>query len=316
MKSVVIAVAAVSCWAASSDCWAGQIGNSPKDNLVVVARVNGEPVTGAEFQRMLSHPLTRNQLQQELGVEDPDPKELERLALRRLIHRRLMLQEAGRRKIAVTDEDLDKVIASLRRRFVDLKDFGVWMKEQGLDDRSLFETIRAEMLATRVAGALVAGVGLTEAQVREYYEAHKEDLKTEEVRIQIIAVKERAEAEEIQAALGKGEDFGRLAQRRSLGQRAARGGDVGWVNSEVLRPPMREAVSTLKPGEAIGPLPRGDEFLIVRLHERRTGRTKSLVEARPEIEPSLLAPKQQKALQSWLAEQEKKSKIEVFLQTE
>src|SRR5574342_218705 len=42
----------------------------------IVARVNGEAVTRAEWQRMLADHLVRQQLQRELGVQDPDRKEL------------------------------------------------------------------------------------------------------------------------------------------------------------------------------------------------------------------------------------------------
>jgi len=268
----------------------------------IVARVNGETVTRAEFQRMLGS----------LELQDPDAKDLESQAIRNLIHRRLILQEAARRDFTVSEKDHDKALSSLRRRFEDLKSFGAWMKDQGLDDKSLRQTIREGMLTARVTGALVEKVRVTEDLVEQYYAAHKKELKTEDVWIQIIAVKEKAAAEVIQAALRKGEDFGRLAQRQSVGLRAERGGDVGWVNSETLPPPMREAVSGLTPGEAIGPLPRGEEFLIVRLHERRPGRAKTLDEARPEIEAVLLAQKQQEAIQAWLSKQEKKSKIEVL----
>jgi parvulin-like peptidyl-prolyl isomerase len=283
-----------------------------KPDVAVVARVNGEAITKAEFHRMLGNPVTRQQLQQELGAKEPGSKDLERLAMRKLIHRRLMLQEASRRNIAVTNEELDKGMAALRRRFDDLKSFGQWMKDQGLDEPSLFATLREEMVATRTAGALVAGVRLTEEDVLTYYQSHKEDLEIEEVWIQVIAVKDKKAVDEIQKALKKGADFGRLAQQRSHGLRAAEGGNVGWVNAATLWPPMRDAVSTLKPGEAVGPLQQAEDFLIVRLQERRRGRTKTLAEARPEIEPLALAQKQQAALQAWVTEQEKKAKIEVF----
>ncbi|MDP2997119.1 MAG: peptidyl-prolyl cis-trans isomerase [Bryobacterales bacterium] len=281
---------------------AGSLWGAKDAEPEIVARVNGEPVTKAELQRTLAS----------LERQEADSKALERVVLQNLIHRRLILQEAARRSLTVTEKDQDKALASLRRRFEDLKSLGAWMREQGLDDRSLHETLRDGMLVARVTAALVEKVRVAEEQVEQHYAAHKEDLKTEEVWIQIIAVKEKAAAEEIQAALRKGEDFGRLAQQRSRGLRATRGGDVGWVNSETLWPAMREAVGTLKPGQAVGPLERGEEFLVVRLHQRRPGRTKTLDEARSEIEASLLTQKQQEAIQAWLAEQEKKSKVEVF----
>ena len=313
MKTLLFAVAvAGSAWASADAASAPQTGSPTKADTTVVARVNGDAVTRAELTRMLNSPGTPGKLQQEFGVADIKQKDLERLAVRSLVRRRLMLQEAVRRNLVVTDEELDRGMTSLRRRFADLRNFGIWMKEEGLDDQSLFETLRAEMLVTRLAGALVADVRVTEEQIRKYYDAYKKDLNTEEVWLQIIVVKSSDEAKQIQAALAKGDDFGRLAQRRSVGVRAARGGDAGWVQSETLWAPMRDAVSTLKPGQAIGPLQRGNEFLVVRLHERRPGRTKSLGEARAEIERRLLAEKQQTALRTWLIEQEKKSNVEVF----
>ena len=191
------------------------------------------------------------------------------------------------------------------------------MHERGLNDQSLFEAVRTEMLTVRARTALVEEVRLSEEQVLEYYEANKKVLKTPgDVRLRIIAVKDKAAAEKILADLRKGEDFAALARKRSTGKRAMMGGDTGWVNPQTLPPPLRKSVGALKPGEIGSPLQKDDEFLIVGLVGRRTARTKSLVEARPEIERRLLAAKQQEAFQAWLSEQEKKSKIEVFLQPE
>jgi parvulin-like peptidyl-prolyl isomerase len=279
----------------------------------VVARVNGETVTRAQFDRMVANPLTLRQARQELGVEEPDRKELERLAMRKLVHLRLLVQEAGRRKITVPQKELDEAITALRRRFDDLKDFGAWVKQQGLNDPELFETVRTDMLAKRVTAALAKGVRLTEDEAREYYEAHKEELIIgEEVRIRIIAVKDKAAAEEIVAALRKGEDFGRLARQRSLGMRAAQGGDTGWVDSRTLPPLLQTAVGPLSAGDAVGPLKKGDEeFLIVGLRGRRPLRAKSLAEARPEIERRLMPAKHRMVVEAWLTQQERESKIEM-----
>jgi len=85
------------------------------------------------------------------------------------------------------------------------------------------------------------------------------------------------------------------------------------VTAEALSPSVRDAVASLKPGEAVGPLPSGEDFLIVRLHQRRPGRAKTLAEARPEIERRLLQIEQHAALREWLREQEKTAKVEVLV---
>jgi parvulin-like peptidyl-prolyl isomerase len=214
--------------------------------------------------------------------------------------------------MTVSEKELDKAIVTLRRRFADLEGFGEWMKSQGLTDKSLMESIRADVVADRVRAALVKDVSVTDGQVRQYYEAHKEQLKSPEVRLQVIVVKEKAAADEALKALRETKDFASVARKRSLGRHAAKGGDMGWVALETLSPTLRKLVSAMKVGQTGGPLQKGDEFLIVRLAERRPGKTKTLAEAKARIEPYLLALKRQEVLRDWLKEKEKKAKVEVL----
>jgi parvulin-like peptidyl-prolyl isomerase len=279
----------------------------------IVAKVNGEPVARAEWRRMLTAPVERAQLVQELGGEQPDDDKLGRLALEKLIHRRLLLQEAARRGFDVTEKELDAAVASLRSGYGDLRSFGAWMQERGLDDNTLFDTIRAGTLVARVRAALVEKVRVTDEEVRRYHRSHEQEVRTEEARLQIIVVDSRATAAAIMAELRNGKAFAGVARKRSLGARAAQGGDTGWVEVDALPPPLREVVGTLEPRQAVGPVQRGGEFLVVRLGERRPGRAKGLAEARPDIERRLLPAKQQETVQRWLAERERKSDIEVLL---
>jgi len=90
---------------------------------------------------------------------------------------------------------------------------------------------------------------------------------------------------------------------------------MGWVNFQTLPPPLQRAVGKIEAGDVAGPLPKGtDEFLIVGLEGRRPVRAKSLAEAQPEIKRRLLPAKQQEAVQAWITGQEKKSKIEVYVE--
>jgi parvulin-like peptidyl-prolyl isomerase len=277
-----------------------------------IARVDGEPVTRAELERMAGNPLTLEQARQELGVERPAPADLERIALRNVVRRRLLIREARRRGIRVTDRELDREIASLRRRFDALRSFGAWMKEQGLDEGSLFEAVREDMAVERVRAALEEGVRVSEDDVRRRYAAREAELAPAEVRLQIIAVRDEATAREVVAALRRGEDFGRLARQRSSGIRARQGGDTGWVRADALASPLREAVAVLEPGESRGPLRRGPDLLVVRLNERRRGAARPLAEVRPELERGLLREKRQAAVEAWLAEREAGSRIELL----
>lgn len=273
----------------------------------IVARVNGDPVTRAELQRVLADRSMRRRLQQEFGLQESDSKELIRLAVRMLVSQRLILQEAGRRGITVAEQDLDRIVAALRRRP---------KYTNRLDERSFRESLRTRILETRARAALVEGVRLSEEQVQAYYEAHREDLKTAEaVWLRIITVEDEEAAEEILATLKKaGEAGGDVREQAMQFIGADQGTDMGWVDPQTLPPPVREAVGSLKAGESSRPVQTDAGLLIVRLEDRRPAQRVSLADARPQIEQRLLTAKRQQALQDWLLEQEKHSRIEVFLQ--
>ena len=282
----------------------------------IVAQVNGDAVTRAELQRVQVDLVALRKLQGDRNNEQPDGDELKNLAVESLIWRRLLLQEADRRNFTVSEDELDQALTELRRRFESLESFGAWMKERDLDDRALLESIRADVLAMRVRAALTEGVEVSEEQVAGIYASHKEDLSIgEEVRLRIIVVKSEAAAREILTALREGVSFSRLARQRSLGLRAAQGGDTGWVNTQMLPPTLHRAVSILKPGEASSPLQRDTvEFLIIGLQARRPALAKNLDAARAVIERRLLVAKQQETVHIWLQNQERQSTIEVFPQ--
>lgn len=281
----------------------------------IVARVNGAAVTRQELQSILGDSLEERSLLQELGAEKPKEKDLELLAVRKLIRHRLFLQEAERLGFTVTEAELDQSLLVLRKRFEDLAQFGAWMQGRGLDDQSLLDTLRSQILMTKVWERLSEGVMVSTEQVKAYYETHKENLFLgEEVRLRIIAVQNAEAAEEILAKLKKGESFVRLAREKSLGLRAFQGGDTGWVNYKTLSPVLQQAVSLLQAGDVSGPLQRSpEEYLLVGLEGRRSLPAKNLAQARPVIEQRLLAEERRKVVDAWLEEQEREAQIEILL---
>lgn len=270
----------------------------------MVARVNDEPVSRADLQRMLADPLTQRLYRRELGVPAPEDEALARWALRKLIIQRLTLQEAARRSFTVAEQDLDQAVAAWRIRLKTAAKFQKWLKSRSVDEKSLRELIRTDLLVTRVRGDLAKEARLTDEQVQEYYAAHKDELKVpEEVRLRIITAKNERQVKKFHAALRKDQ---RVAQAD------AQDTDTGWSPLNDFPPLIQQAVAGVKPGKISAPLRGGaGEYVLVRLEGRRPARTKTLAEARPEIEKRLLPGKQQEAVQTWLTQQEMNASIEL-----
>ncbi len=117
----------------------------------------------------------------ELGLIDvaPETADAERLALERLIERRLVLDEVDRYRVAVpAPPQLERDITALRRRSSPLDAFDATLDRLGLTPGDLRQILgdearREAYLAERFGGASE----LTERQLRRYYEEHAAENK-------------------------------------------------------------------------------------------------------------------------------------------
>lgn len=286
-----------------TDSWSTQ-----QNDPAVAARVNGEVLTYAQLRRVtidLSDLLAIN----DSTSDADDAEELERTALQLLVQRRLLLQEATRRGLSVSDDELDAALSELRRRFGDLQAFGEWIDARGLDDQSLLETVRDDLLVRQLTDTLTADATVTAEQIEDYYRAHPNEISIgTRVRIGVIAVPSHEAGTEVLEALRDGAKFSRIANERSV----APGVFTGWIDPGTLPLPLRRAVDDLQEGEVYGPIQKAeDEFLIVGVAGRRPVIADSLALATPEIERRLLPAAKQERITRWLQEQEDQAEIEI-----
>jgi parvulin-like peptidyl-prolyl isomerase len=277
-----------------------------------VASVDGELVSRSEHERRVANPETRAALVARNGRE-PTPAEIEEHALRALVQQKLLLQEAARRGIRVSEHEVDGALVSVRERFTHLSELGTWIRSQGLDESGLIASVRADLATSRVMGELASGTTLTEEEVSAYFAAHRTELVVgEDVRLRIIAVSDADASATVTTALAAGEPFDIVARRRSQGRLASRGGDSGWVDLEGLPEPMRSVVRPLDPGEVSKPFVDGaGNHFVVGLQDRRPRLPNELAEVRAMVEARALAAKQHQVIDHWLTAAERRATIAV-----
>jgi len=84
------------------------------------------------------------------------------------------------------------------------------------------------------------------------------------VNFQVIVVATAAEAEQVLGRLRQGEDFATVAKQVSIDPSASKGGYFNEVDAAGLRPELREALASLKPGEVSGAIHVPTGFVIVK----------------------------------------------------
>jgi peptidyl-prolyl cis-trans isomerase D len=145
-----------------------------------------------------------------------------------------------------------------------------------------------------------AGVTVTAEDIRDYYESNTEKFKepkTVQARHILIKVDQNAKPEAVESArqraedvlkLAKeGQDFAALARQYSEGPTKTKGGDLGTFRREAMVKPFADKAFSLKAGDISEPVRTRFGWHIIKVEKVNPAKTRSLDEARNEIEKTL-----------------------------
>ncbi len=319
-----------------------------------VAKVNGENIEREEFISLYETEI----IAWVARTRNPKVDDKIRLAtgvrtVQLLIQHELLYQEARKRKLTVTDDELNAgwtaAVDQLRKRVAlaegkdpseaDKAEAGVseadLLKRAGLNKDAAQNELRKRILVNKMREAIVKekGIAVTDAEIASFFEKHKEKFKTpDRIHLQRIFVatrngqvpydeKKKAEARKrIETALKRvqaGESFETVAKDVSEAPDKANGGDLGPVPTAQLPPVVVEAASKLKPGD-VSDVIEGEQGLnIIKLIDTMPGSDGSLDKAKDFIKNYLMAQKSGEALDAFCKPlAEKPGAIEVYLQLE
>lgn len=159
--------------------------------------------------------------------------------------------------------------------------------------------------------------------VRETYEARLDTYRVpEQVKLQMIVLHQgataedqkvkREEAEKIRAKLLAGEDFGEVAKASSEGNRAAEGGDQGWLEPSSLRAELTAVVDQLEPGRISEVVEAGDELYLLKVEARKNESILPFDEARKGIEKELRMAEEERLYKTWIVRLRRKFYVKVY----
>lgn len=271
----------------------------------IVATINGDPVTLAEFQERFARSGFKPEQDVELNVKED--------FLNRLIERLMLVREAQRRRIKVSLPEINKRIETLRtENGEDVKDtlagLGIDFEKWKAD---VWEDMMIERLLTR---EVYRRVSVTPAEVRRYYQANPREFeKPEQVRVRQIVVATEAEAQKAMETLQAGADFAAVAKQKSTAPEAVKGGDLGYFARGDM-PAEFNVVFGLPKGGTSGIVKSPYGYHIFKLEDKRKAGRAGLDEVYRNIEEKLRREKEDKRYKAWFKELRSRTKFEVNYQ--
>ena len=246
----------------------------------IAAVVNEDVILQSELDR-----ATRNVLTQYANRQDQLPPRdvLERQVLERLIMVRLQVADATQRGIRVSDEEVDAAINSVaQQNGMTLDQLRQQIAADGGSFTDFRNSLRDELLIQRFRQNFAQSrVSVSDAEVDaalasqeasgglQYHLAHILVALPESATPEQIATGQQ-KIDGIKALIDKGEmDFAAAAVRYSDSQNALEGGDLGWRSLNEIPTSFAATISSMQPGQVIGPTRGPSGFQLLKLVETR-----------------------------------------------
>lgn len=232
-------------------------------------------------------------------------------ALEKLIVEELINQEASKKNIAVTDEDIDLELDILKREYDSPEEYRSKLAEDGFTDRSMRAQISMQLLLRQL---LSDKTHVTDTDIQNYYDQNKARwTKQDAVRVSHILVQSKEQADVIAAKLKSGEDFAKLAGQFSLDPGAkSNGGDLGFIERGYLEQSFEDAAFALQPGEPAEITVSSQGFHILVVTERQVSAAASLREREEQIRNELIDSEIYDLIGPWLEELRAEASIELL----
>jgi peptidyl-prolyl cis-trans isomerase SurA len=213
----------------------------------------------------------------------PSEAVLQRQVMEALISDSLLLQEAGRRGIKITDGQLNQTMQRLaKNNQMNLSDFRSSLIAEGLDYDKYRETVRRELVLSTLGRQYgQRNASISDAEVDEFIKISAGENTSYEYRLShiLIALPDAATPQQIEAAqataneilsqLDQGAQFEELANTFSSGDTALQGGDLGWRKKAEIPSLFTSAVVIMEPGGYAGPIRSASGLHIVSMRDRR-----------------------------------------------
>ena len=272
-------------------------GCRPAPQEAPLVKVNGEPIT----------PTQLRQEQAFLGDAAPGPDD----ALDSLIDQALILQEAKRLGLRLSDDDL-KNAEALALAGTDPALLEASLKAQGLTLREWRDRLgRAALADAAVQADVRSHLEVGRQEVQDHYWEHITAYRSPARRVlRQIYTRRRSEAESAERQLDLGEPFSAVAQKMGQGPEAADGGLLGPEAASELPKSLGHAVAELKPGQRSRILASHWGYHILLCESLQPAVSLSLDQAAPRAQATLLRDKERDLYRAWLARLRESAVIE------
>ena len=273
----------------------------------VLAQVNQEPITLNEFNQEFKEVI----LETDREAKGTSLRDLKQACLNQVIERKILLQEARRLGIRVSQEELSQAIFEIKMDYPG-EGFGEKLNLKGMTLEEWKVRLEEKLLAEKMIRSTLHHRGeIDEKEALQYYETHRSSFQlNQKVRARQIVVADGEDAIQILKRLKKGGNFEKVAAEKSLGPEKVNGGDLGYF-SRGEKPTEFDRAFEMEVGTVSEVIKSPYGYHIFKLEERIEARQIPFEEAKLGIIEKLGQKKREEEFQKWFKGLKGKARVKI-----
>jgi parvulin-like peptidyl-prolyl isomerase len=276
-----------------------------------VAEVGDQEVTRSDYDAMFEQAKASYKAQ---GREVPKAGTPEWTALKAdivqfLVQRIQFEQKAKELGIEVTDKQVDDELANIKKTYFDGSDKKLQeqLKQQKVTLAGVKRDIRAKLIQDKIYAKVTTGVTVTDKEVRDYYDEHKDQYGTPVSRtVRHILVEKEARANDLYAQLKDGGNFAALAKKYSKDPGSAAQGGKLTVQKGQTVPEFDKLAFTLDKGELAKPVHSQYGWHVIQaVSAIEPAKVTPFEKVKAQIKQQLVETKKTEKMSKWVDEMKK-----------
>ena len=220
--------------------------------------------------------------------------------------------EAEEMGIKVSDAEVKKSFDQQKKQsFPKDEDYKKFLKDYGQTEQDVMQRVKLDLLSNKIRDKVIKGKDkVTDAQIKEFYDKNRERFAQPERRdLRIVLTKGEAKAGEAKSALDSGQAWKAVAKEYSIDEASkSQGGKLPAQAEGTLEKSLDEAVFKAKKGSIEGPVKTQFGYYVFEVQKVQKASQQTLEQAKETIRQTLQSQNQQKALDKFVADFQKKWK--------
>lgn len=220
----------------------------------IAAVVNGDMITARELDKALQVELVGQKL--DSAKNSQQISEVRKAVLDRMINDKIILQEAAKEGITVSDADVDAALEQIIKESRLERDvFLRQIAKEGMSENYFRSRLYVQLMSQRLMSRnVVSKVVVTENEINDYYRKNMAGFASGRARVGMLVYPADADAEKWARDIASGRvTFQQAARSVSIGPNAEGGGDLGFMSLSDMAPGMLDQISRMKKGD-VSPL--------------------------------------------------------------